>query len=567
MTEYPWLAHYDPGVPHSLEPYPERTLLDYFDDGVRERPDAPALLFKGRAVSHAELDRASDAFAVALAALGVKRGDTVGVMLPNCPQFIVAEFAAWKLGASLAPLNPIYSEEELVGPLNTVGASVLLVLTPFYEGVKHVQARTPVRRVITTAIKEYFPPLLKMAFTLFMERKLGHRVTRTDGDLSMDALIARHDGERPPSARPVPTDTALLLLSGGTTGTPKCVIGDHHALVISGLQLRSWIASALPPWDAVFLCPLPLFHSYAACAVQSTTIIGHNPLALVPNPRDLADLVKTFKQVKPAAFVGVPTLYNALLARPEVQNREVDFSQLKACASGAAPLMAETKRRWEETTGARLIEGYSLTESLIAAAATPLNGPQRIGSVGLPLPDVQMKIVDADDPTIDMPVGELGEILIRGRQVMKGYLNNPQETAMMLRTDAAGETWLHTGDLGTMDADSYLTIVDRKKDLIKPNGMQVWPRELEEALAKHPAVVEVGVRGFPDAAKGEMAVAFVVLRQGMQATAEELRAYCKEHLAPYKVPGRIIFRHELPKSLIGKVLRRMLTLDEPHAPS
>ncbi|MBI3504460.1 MAG: AMP-binding protein [Proteobacteria bacterium] len=567
MTEYAWLAHYDANVPHSLEPYPRRTLLDYFDDGARERPGAPVLLFKGRAVSYAALDRASDAFAAALAALGVRRGDRVGVMLPNCPQFFVAELAAWKLGAALAPLNPIYTDEELVGPLETIDAKVLLVLTPFYERVKRVQGRTPVTRVITTNIKEYFPAALRLMFTLLMERRLGHRVTRTDGDLALDALVAQYDGQRPGSARPAPEETALLLLSGGTTGTPKCVIGDHHALVISGLQLRAWIASALPAWEATFLCPLPLFHSYAACAVQSTALIGHNPLALVPNPRDLADVIKTFQRVKPAAFVGVPTLYNALLARPEVRDGRVDFSKLKACASGAAPLMAETKRRWEEVTGARLIEGYSLTESLIAAAATPLEAPSRVGSVGLPLPDVAMKIVDADDPGRELAPGEVGEILIRARQLMKGYLNNPEETALMLRTNADGETWLHTGDLGYMDADSYLYIVDRKKDLIKPSGMQVWPRELEEAIAKHPAVAEVGVRGFPDAVRGEIAVAFVVLRQGMHATADEIRAFCKEQLAPYKVPGRVVFRRELPKSLIGKVLRRLLTLDEPHAPS
>jgi len=567
MTAYPWLAQYDADVPPSLEPYPARTLLDYFSDGVRERPEAPALLFKGRAVSHAELDRLSDAFAAALAALGVGRGDRLGVMLPNCPQFLVAELAAWKLGAALAPLNPIYTEEELVGPLNTIEAKMLLVLTPFYERVKKVQPQTPVTRVVTTNIKEFFPPALRLVFTLLMERKLGHRITRRDGDLAFADLLAAHDGQRPAAERPRPEDTALLLLSGGTTGTPKCVVGDHQALVISGLQLHAWIASVFPSWDPVLLCPLPLFHSYAACAVQSTTFIGHNPLALVPNPRDLDDLVKTFAKVQPAAFVGVPTLYNALLSHPLVASRKVDFSKLRVCASGAAPLMAETKKRWEAATGARLIEGYALTESLIAAVSTPLGAPERIGSVGLPLPDVAVKIVDADDPTQEVPAGTVGEILIRGRQIMKGYWKNPEETALMVQTNAAGETWLHTGDLGYMDAESYLFIVDRKKDLIKPSGMQVWPRELEEAIAKHPAVAEVGVRGFPDAVKGEIAVAFVVLRRGMQVTSDELRAYCKEHLAPYKVPGKIVFRSELPKSLIGKVLRRLLTLDEPHAHS
>lgn len=561
-SQHPWFAHYDAGVPRSLGHYPERTLADYIHDTATERPEHPAFIFKGRSFTYADLERTANAFATALQKLGVKRGDRVAAMLPNCPQFFIVELAAWKLGASLAPLNPIYTEEELVSPLQTSEPSVVVALTPFYERLKAVQSRTSVRHVITTNIKEYFPTLLRWVFTLALEKKAGHRITRRDGDPALADLLAANDGKAPTGEGARPDDIALLLMSGGTTGTPKCVPGKHRDLVTSGLQLQTWVADALPAWTGKFMLPLPMFHSYGACAAQSVAFIGHNPIVLVPNPRDIPDLLKTLAQTRPQVFAGVPTLYNTLLNRPEVKAGKVDFSCLRVCVSGAAPLMAETKKRFEAVSGARIIEGYSLTESLIAATASPVQGMSKIGSVGLPLPDVNVCIADVDDPAKLMPTSEVGEILIAARQLMDGYWRNPEESALMLWTDATGTRWLRTGDLGYMDSDGYLFIVDRKKDLIKPNGFQVWPREIEEVIATHPAVAEVGVRGFPDMARGEIAVAFVVLRAGASATAEELREYAKAHLVHYKVPGKVVFRSELPKSLIGKVLRRMLTLDE-----
>ena len=564
-TDYPWFAHYDAGVPRTLAPYPDRTLLDYIAESTRERPDHPAFLFKGRAFTLRELERSSDAFAVALAAMGVRRGDRVGIMLPNCPQFFIAELAAWKLGAVVAPFNPIYTTKELEGPLKTSGATVVIALTPFYERLKAVQHHTAVRRIITTNIKEYFPATVRLLFTLFVERKGGHRITRREGDLALDALLREYNGQRPTAAPPKPSDTALFLMSGGTTGTPKCVVGEHHMLVATGLQLAAWVKGSLEPWDGVFMLPLPLFHSYGACAAQSLAFIGHHPVALVPNPRDIDDIVKTLKTVRPAGFAGVPTLYNAMLNHPAIKKRKLDLSSVTLWTSGAAPLMAETKQRFEEMSGRRIMEGYSLTESLIAATVNPYRGATKVGSVGMPLPDVEVRIVAADNAAQEMPTGESGEILMRAPQIMSAYWQNPVETAQMVVTNAAGETWLHTADIGYLDGDGYLFVVDRKKDLIKPNGMQVWPRELEETIATHPAVLEVGVRGFPDAAHGEIAVAFVVLRPGAHATQEEIREYCKHHLAYYKVPTKVVFRTELPKSLIGKVLRRLLTLEEPRA--
>ncbi|MEX2180694.1 MAG: AMP-binding protein [Gemmatimonadaceae bacterium] len=561
MSYYPWFKHYDPGVPRTIGVYPEGTLLDAVDAGIRQRPDATAFLFKGRAMSLRELGEASDAFAVALAAMGVKRGDRVACILPNCPQFFIGELAAWKLGAVWVPLNPIYTDEELVGPLITTGATVMLTLSAFYERVKSVQPRTSVRRVVLTNIKEWFPRLLRLIFTLAVERKSGHRATARDADVWLPALLKRHAGERPAAARPGKDDDALLLMSGGTTGTPKAVRVHHGGLVQTGTQVRAWLAAVLPPWDGVYCLPLPMFHSYGACGVQTSCLLGHNPIALVPNPRDFDDLVKTIEVTKPAVFCGVPSLYNALLNHRKVIAGKVDFRSMRACVSGAAPLMVETIRRFEATTGARIIEGYALTESVLAATINPLKGPEKPGSVGLPLPDCVVRIVDADNPTRELPTGEVGEILLTGPQIMRGYWGAPDDTEEMLQTHADGTKWLHTADLGYLDADGYLYIVDRKKDLIKMGGMQVWPREIEEVLSAHPAVLECGVRGFPDERRGEVAVAFVVRRVGQAATEEELRAWCKEKLAPFKVPARIVFRPELPKSMIGKVLRRFLTED------
>ena len=565
MIETPWLAHYDTGVAHTLAPYPEKTLLDFLQEAARERPDHPALLFKGRVVTSGELDRLSDEFAAALVSLGVNKGDRVALMLPNCPQFLIAEFGAWKAGATVAPVNPIYTEEELEGPLRTTGAEIVVALTPFYERLKNVQKKTALKRIVTTNIKEFFPPLTSLFFTLFMEGKGGHRITRRGGDLAMADLMAKFRGAKAPDTRPKPNDEAILLMSGGTTGTPKAVPGRHIDLVMTGLQIRAWVGQQLRDWEDKVLLPLPLFHAAGGAAAQPLCIVARYPLVLVPNPRDLADLLKTLARTRPAGFVGVPTLYNAMLEHTLVKSGTVKFDSLKVLVCGAAPLMAETKKRFEKLTGKNVIEGYGMTESLTALVAVPLEGVSKASSVGIPMPDVQIRVVDADDPFKLVAAGEVGEILLRAPQQMKGYWKSPGETKEMLFTDADNITWLRTADLGHMDADGYLFIVDRKKDLMKPNGMQVWPREVEEAMAAHPAVAEVGVRSFPDPARGEMEVAFVVLRAGMTATEAELRDFAKSHLAPYKVPSRVLFRMELPKSLIGKVLRRKLTMEEAGA--
>lgn len=559
--EATWLAHYDAGVPRTLAPYPERTLLDYLADASREVPGATALWFKGNTMCWRELEEAADACASAFESLGLGRGDRVALILPNCPQFLIAEYGAWKVGAVVCPLNPIYTEEELRSKLETLKPRFVVTLSAFYGRVSAARVGTSVECVISTNIKEHFPSLMRLAFTLFMEKKHGHRARVRGNDLEWSAWLAPHKGKQAVAAPPGPEDDAMILLSGGTTGTPKGVPAWHQAMVITATQFRVWTKDHLTEDAARVMLPLPLFHSYGACFVQAGYLIGRHPLALVPNPRDLDDLVKSIHRFKPELFAGVPTLYNALLNHRDVKSGKADFSSLKICVSGSAPLMAETKRRFEEVTGAAITEGYALTESLIAGIANPIGGTRKVGSVGIPLPDVFVRIADVEHEKTELPTGEVGEILISGLQVMRGYFDNPAETAEMFIHDDDGRRWLRTADLGYLDEDGYLFIVDRKKDLIKANGMQVWPRELEEAIAAHPAVAEVGVRGFADAARGEIAVAFVVLRSGMDATEQELRAWCKEKLAYFKVPARVVFRRELAKSMIGKVLRRELALE------
>ena len=558
----PWLTRYDSGVPPSLAPYPARTILDFIRDTAAERPDHPAVIFRGARLSYRALERASDAFAAALVGLGVRRGDHVALVLPNCPQFLIAEVGIWKAGAVVCPINPMYTERELREALVQSEVSMAVVLTPFYGRVRAALPATRIRRVIATNIKESLPPVLRLLFTLFRERRDGHRIRLDASDLWFQDLIAAHRDAPPPAVAPTPEDPAIMLMSGGTTGTPKAAVGLHRSLVASGLQLHAWMRPESRDWDDVVMLPLPLFHVYGNAGVQTYAIIGHNPLLLVPDPRDVDDLLAQIRKERPAFLAGVPALFIALLKHPEVAAGRADFSSIRLCFSGAAPLMAETKRRFEALSGGRIAEGYSLTEAMMATIVNPVKGPNKIGSVGLPTPDVEVRIVDADAGTRELGAGEVGEVIIAAPQLMTGYWQNPEETALVLRSRPGSGLWLHTGDLGYLDEDGYLFIVDRKKDLMKPGGFQTWPREVEEVLAAHPAVAEVGVAGVPEPGKGEYVKAWVVLRPGAAATEADLRAFCRQSLAPYKVPRHVEFRSDLPKTLAGKVLRRALRDEE-----
>jgi long-chain acyl-CoA synthetase len=562
----PWFAHYDPGVPHSLAPYPGETFLDLFDALVREQPRHVFVWFKGRPISAAQTDALATAFAAALAARGLRRGDRLALLLPNCPQFLIATLGAWRAGLVVVPLNPLYTVEELQRPLASTGARGIVVLTPFYERVKRLQPRTALELVIPSSIKEFLPTHLRVLFTWFKEKKEGHRITPRGDDTPFPLLLRAHAGAERSRARVEIGDTAFVLLSGGTTGTPKGVVAPHGSLTIAARQLYAWYGGQLSPGRDVFLLPLPLFHVYGCVATLGCVLIGRQPLALVPNPRDLRDLIATIRRLKPAGFAGVPTLYNALVSQPEVAAGRVDFRSIKLCVSGAAPLPAETRARFEALTGSRLVEGYSMTEALIAGAVNPIGSGGKLGSVGLPLPDVDMRIVDAEEGMRPLPAGEPGELLIRAPQLMPGYWNDAAETRIALRDHGdGGGPWLHTGDIGYFDADGFLFLVDRKKDLIKSGGLQVWPRDIEEVLVSHPSISEAAVTAMPDAHKGEVPKAWLVLRSGARVDPEEIRAFCKERLAPFKVPVAIEFRKELPRSLAGKVLRRVLVEEDRQA--
>ena len=557
MSTRPWTAHYDAGVPATLAPYPSETLLDVLARQADERPDAAALRFEGATTSFAELLRAARAFGRALELRGVRAGDRVALVLPNCPQLVVAELATWLVGGVVAPMNPTYPDDELRSLLARAGATVAVVLAPFYDRVKGVQPHTAVRRVIVAHVRDALPFPKSLLFRLARERREGHDTLPRGADESMRELVALHRDERPGAAPPAPGDPALLLPSGGTTGTPKLVIGTHAGLVAAGRQLDAWLGGVLARGRDTLLVPLPLFHVYAAAGVQPLAFTAGLSMALVPNPRDTAALLRAIRRERPAFLCAVPALLAAIAAHRDVARTRDAFRTIKLCFSGAAPLRAETYRAFEALTGGVIVEGYSLTEAMMAVVANPALGAKRIGSVGMPVPDVEMRLVDLETGTRDVAPGEPGEVLLAAPQITPGYWDRPEETADVLRADDAGRVWLHTGDVGRVD-DGYLHLTDRKKELIKVSGYQVWPREVEEALGAHPAVLEAGVAGVPDPIRGERPKGWVVLREGASASEDELRTFCEERLAHYKVPVQVVVVRELPKSPIGKVLRRRL---------
>ena len=556
MNERPWLKSYDPLLPHSLKPYPESTLLDILADTVRQRPDHPTLIFKGLHISAAQLEGLSNDFAAALLELGVARGERVAALLPNTPQAVIAQLGAWKAGAIFCPINSSYTEWELEHALIECEAETVVVLNPFYEKVKAIQPPTKVRRVIAVHIKDFLPPMLRLLFTLVREKKDGYRIKLCEGDYIFSALLRRFAGSKRPAVPVGPRDPAILLFSGGTTGVPKAVLAAHRSLLISAIQLHAYGHTVLSDWDDRLTLVMPMFHVYGNMAMN-TSLVARWPMVIVPDPRDLDDLIATLRKERPAVLHGVPTLFNALINHPDVISGKVDFKSIKVCYSAAAPLLKETKERFEKLTNGRLLDAYAMTETVLAAVVCPVHGENKDGSTGLPLPDVDLRIVDLETGLENLPAGTPGEIAIRAPQIMEGYWKRPEETAQMIR-----DGWVFTGDIGYLDQDGFLFLIDRKKDLIKPSGFQVWPREVEEVIARHPAVQDVCVGGVPDEKLGEAVKAWIVLKPGEQVEIEALRAFCREKLSGYKVPRQIEFRTSLPKTMVGKHLRRLLVSGE-----
>lgn len=557
MSNKPWLAHYDKGVPHTIE-YPKVPLFHFLEEAARKYPDRACTIFKGAVISYREMDRMANSMAAALAEMGVKKGDRVGIFMPNTPQFVIAYFGILKAGGVVVAVNPTYPVDEILTPVNDANIEVMFTLSRFYNKVTEVRKRSNLKKIIVTNIKETLPPLLRVLFTLAKEKKEGDRIDALEpGDMWMQDLLKKHASSPKPNVEVLPEDTALFQYSGGTTGVPKGAVAMHKNIVANTLQMKAWFITAEEGREVV-LMGIPLFHVYGMVAGMNFGMTIGASMVMVPNARDLKDVLVNISKFKATLFPGVPLLYNALSNHPDVKAGKYDLSSIKACISGSAPLMRETKEAFERLTGGKVFEGFGMSETPTAATCNPLVGENKVGSIGMPLPDVDIKLVSLDDGETEMAQGEIGEIVVNAPNVMKGYHNMPTETANSLRPLQDGKTWLFTGDIARMDEDGYFYIVDRKKELIKPGGFQVWPREVEEAIMDHPKVLEVGVGGIPDPHRGETVKAWIVVKPGETLTEEEIKGFCKEHLAPYKVPTHYEFRTELPKTTVGKILRREL---------
>jgi long-chain acyl-CoA synthetase len=555
-NDKPWLAAYESHVPPSLD-YPNTTLPAALEATARRSPDVAAILFKGTRINYRQHNQNVDRFAAALQKLGVRKGDRVAVHLPNCPQFIIAYYAVLRVGAIVVPCNPIYTPRELEHQLRDSGAIVIVTLSSKYAEVRSIRERTAVQKVIVAQIKTYFPPLLRLLFTLLLEKKGGHRAHLTgDATVSWFTDVMASAPEKPTAVDVRPEDAAVLMYTGGTTGVSKGAELTHRNILVNAYQVIKWM-NAVEGQESM-LTALPLFHSYGMTCCMNPGALQAGTALLVPDPRDIKDILKTIHRYRPTFYPGVPAMYAAINNHPDAG--KYNLRSLKVCNSGAAPLPVEVQERFQQLTGARLIEGYGLSETSPVTHVNPAYGRNRLGTIGVPVPDTEARIVDGDTGERILGPGEIGELCLRGPQVMKGYWNRPDETAKVMRTyPDGGGPWLLTGDLALMESDGYFRIVDRKKDMILgAGGYNIYPREIDDVLFAHPKVREAAVFGVLVPERGEVVKALVVLKDGETATAEEIIAYCKQNLAPYKVPRSVEFRTELPKTLVGKILRRAL---------
>ncbi|MFN2136111.1 MAG: long-chain-fatty-acid--CoA ligase [Candidatus Promineifilaceae bacterium] len=556
-SDKPWTKHYDPGVAATV-PIPDHPLHWYLDQTADNKPDNVAIVFQGKEITYREFDDASMAVANALIASGFKKGDRAVLYMPNTPHFMIIYFGILRAGGVIIATNPLYSERELEHQLRDCGAETVFVMSRYYPLLKKVQQKgtTKVRRIIVTQLKNYLPGLKKLLYTLVKEGSSGDRVSLAAGDTWFKDFLAL--GRQSPQATVEVSsdDIALLQYTGGTTGVSKGAIACHQNLAANARQLQEWIPG-LRYGEEVFITAIPLFHSYGMVTGMILPISIAAKMIIIPDPRNLKDVIGSIQEYGASFFPGVPAMYVAINNHPDVLAGKYDLTSIRACVSGSAPLLLETKERFEKLTGGKLVEGYGLTESHVVSHANPIDGQNRTGSIGLPIPNMSCRIVDAVEGDKDLPVGSIGELILNGPNIMKGYWNMPEETAQTLR-----DGWLYTGDIARMDEDGYFYIEDRKKDLIIAGGFNIYPREVEEVLMTHPAVIEVAVAGVKDPKRGETVKAWVVKKEGDPTTAEELIDWSKNHLAKYKYPRKIEFRDELPKTIVGKVLKRELIEQE-----
>lgn len=567
-AERPWIASYDVGMPSSVA-IPDVPLHQFLKDTRVRIPHNTALITPAelpligrisRSITYEELDRASDALAAALVDLGLKKSDRVAIVMPNSVAFVISFYGILKAGGVVAATNPTYPADRMAHQINDCDAEVVLTLTLFYDLVKQVQAQTKVKTIIVANIKEYLPPLAKFLFTIAKEKKEGHFLAELQrGDHWFQDLLEKYDGSQA-AVQVQPDDLAIFQYTGGTTGVSKAAMSKHRALVANMLQTEGFLdLLETPAEEHIFLGAVPFFHVYGLVVVVSTSVYRGCKIVLVPNPRDIDDVLGNIEVFRTTLFPGVPALYNAINNHAKAQSGEIDLSSLQLCLSGSAPLPEATKAAFERLSGSSVREGFGMSEAPTATHVNPVYKENRPGSIGLPLPGMDMRIVSLEDGETDVPVGEAGELLMAGPNLMVGYHGMLEETQNALR-ERDGKRWLYTGDIARMDADGYFYIVDRKKDMALIGGYNVYPTTVENAIASHSAVLEVGVAAIPHPEReGQEALkAWVVLKPDGALEADELIEFLGDKLAPYEIPRRIAFIDELPKTAIGKTLRREL---------
>ena len=548
-----WQTNYPDHLKRSLD-YPDIPVHELLERAAKNYPDTIATIFMGGKLTFSQLLEKSYRLAAALHDLGVKKGDRVAIMLPNCPQAVIAFNAVLKAGAVAVQFNPLYVEREIEYQLKDSGAKVMIVLDLLYGRISKVRGATALEKVIWTSVKDFLPFPLNKLYPIKAKKQgqLVH-IPPSPNDLQFVDLLAKYE-PKPPSYEFKPSeDLCCLQYTGGTTGVSKGCMLTHRNLLVNAWQVSNWMPGLRHGQERV-MTALPLFHSYAMTTCMNLgAAIG---AGMVLMPRFIVeDVLKAIQKWKPSLFPGAPTMYIAVINHPDI--KKYDLKSIKACLSGAAALPLEVQKTFEAITGGRLVEGYGLSEASPVTHCSAIYGLRKPGSIGVPFPNTVSKIMDIETGKKEMPIGEAGEVVIKGPQVMKGYWNRPDETAVTLR-----DGWLYTGDIGKMDEDGYTFIVDRKKEMIIAGGYNIYPREIEEVLFEHPKIQEAAAIGIPDEYRGETVKIFVVPKPGEQPTAEEIISFCKEKLAKYKVPKFVEFRSELPKSLIGKVLRRVLVEEE-----
>lgn len=573
-NEKPWLKYYDPGMPPSLAPYKPVAMHQLLEETAQKYPNniatitsahLPVLGRVSAELTWKEIDEAASKLAAGLAAMGMKKGDVVAIIMPNCVQFIIAFFGILKAGGIVSATNPTYPPDKMAYQIDNSQAKFVIAVTLFYEMFKSIQSKTKVEKVIVSRFKEYLPPAARTLFTLAREKKSGHFLADVQpGDVWFQDILAQYKASDQPKLSFNPAeDIAIFQYTGGTTGVSKGAMSTHTALVANCTAIQRWLSSGDVSKERL-VGAIPFFHVYGMVAVVLFGASSGASIAIVPNARDITDLLQVIDKFKPTIFSGVPALYNAINNHPLVKEKKVSLSSLRYCTSGSAPLPPDVKFKFEEMTGVNILEGFGMSECPTVTHFNPLGRPGKLQSIGVPLPDVECRLVSLDDSVTDVPQGEPGELIIRGPNIMKGYLGMPTETTNALRDlGDGGAPWLYTGDIAYMDEEGYFFIVDRKKDMALIGGFNVYPTVIEKTLAEHPAVMEVGVAAIPHPEKEgqEALLACIVVRPGHEANdalKKDLIEFQSKKLAQYEVARRIVFVPELPKTAVGKTLRREL---------